>query len=89
MPTISFFYGIAIQMFFDDHNPPHFHARYGTARAVVRISDGQIIAGELPPTAARMVKEWALLRRTELEHNWQRTISLQELEKIAGPDGQG
>jgi hypothetical protein len=32
MPTISFFYGIAIQMFFDDHNPPHFHARYGTAR---------------------------------------------------------
>ena len=66
MPTISFFYGIAIQMFFDDHNPPHFHARYGTARAVVRISDGQIIAGELPPTAARMVKEWALLRHVEL-----------------------
>ena len=89
MPTISFFYGIAIQMFFDDHNPPHFHARYGTARAVVRISDGQIIAGELPPTAARMVKEGALLRRAELEHNWQRAISLQELEKIAGPDGQG
>jgi hypothetical protein len=58
-------------------------------RAVVRISDGQIIAGELPPTAARMVKEWALLCRTELEHNWQRAISLQELEKIAGPDGQG
>jgi hypothetical protein len=57
MPTISFFYGIAIQMFFADHNPPHFHARYGTARAVVRISDGQIIGGELPPTAARMVKE--------------------------------
>ena len=89
MPTISFFYGIAIQMFFDDHNPPHFHARYGTAQAVVRISDGQIMAGELPPTAARMVKDWALLRRAELEHNWQRAISLQELEKIAGPDGQG
>ncbi|MEQ1523627.1 MAG: DUF4160 domain-containing protein [Aestuariivirga sp.] len=89
MPTISFFYGIAIQMFFGDHNPPHFHARYGTARAVVRISDGQIIAGELPPTAARMVNEWALLRHVELEHNWQRAISLQELEKIAGPDGQG
>jgi hypothetical protein len=33
MPTISIFYGIVIQMFFDDHNPPHFHARYGRSRA--------------------------------------------------------
>ena len=89
MPEICRFLGIIIKMFYDDHNPPHFHARYGTARAMVRISDGQIIAGELPPTAARMVKEWALLRRAELEHNWQKAISLQELEKIAGPDGQG
>ena len=89
MPTISFFYGIAIQMFFDDHNPPHFHARYGSDRAVVRISDGQILAGDLPPTAVKLVKEWALLRRAELEHNWLRAVSLQELEKIAGPDGQG
>jgi hypothetical protein len=52
MPTIAYFYGIAIQMFYSDHNPPHFHARYGRARALVRISDGEIISGELPPTAA-------------------------------------
>ena len=51
MPTISWFYGIAIQMSYNDHNPPHFHARYGRAKALIRIADGQLIAGELPPTA--------------------------------------
>jgi hypothetical protein len=29
MPEISRFLGIIIKMFFDDHNPPHFHAEYG------------------------------------------------------------
>jgi hypothetical protein len=44
MPTISWFYGIAIQMFYNDHAPPHLHARYGRAKALVRLSDGEIIA---------------------------------------------
>ena len=51
MPTIAAFHGILIQMYFDDHEPPHFHVRYGQAKAVMRISDGEVIAGELPPTA--------------------------------------
>jgi hypothetical protein len=89
MPTVAYFYGIAISMFFGDHNPPHFHARYGRARALVRISDGQIIAGDLPPTARRMVRDWALERRAELEENWRRTQAHEILERIAGPDGQG
>lgn len=89
MPTIAQFYGIVIQMFFYDHNPPHFHARYGTAKCLVRISDGEVIAGELPPTARKLVKEWALSRRAELEQNWMRAHSDQPLERIAGPDGQG
>jgi len=89
MPTIAYFYGIAIQMFFDDHNPPHFHARYNRARALVRIADGEIISGELPPTATRLVKEWALSRRLELEENWRRGRAHEALERIAGPDGNG
>jgi Domain of unknown function (DUF4160) len=40
MPTIAYFYGIMIQMYYDDHQPPHFHARYGDAKAIVRLSDG-------------------------------------------------
>ena len=88
MPTIAIFYGITIQMYWDDHNPPHFHARYGRAKAMIRISDGEVVSCELPPTATRMVREWALLRRAELEENWQRAINLKSLYKIAGPDSE-
>ncbi len=86
MPTIAVFYGIAVQMFYGDHNPPHFHARYGRARALVRISDGEIISGELPPTATRLIRAWALARRRELEDNWARGQSHRAMERIAGPD---
>ncbi|HEY5048103.1 MAG TPA: DUF4160 domain-containing protein [Rhizomicrobium sp.] len=86
MPTIAYFYGIAISMLFNDHNPPHFHARYGRAKAIVRLSDGKVISGELPPTAERMVREWALVRRIELEENWQRARAHYPLERVAGPD---
>ena len=55
MPTIAWFYGIMIQMFYNDHEPPHFHARYGRAKAIVRLSDGEIIAGELP----RRLRGWS------------------------------
>jgi hypothetical protein len=86
MPTIAYFYGIAIQMFFNDHNPPHFHAHYGNAKALIRISDGKIISGELPPTARRMVEQWTLSRRSALEENWKRARDRRTLERIAGPD---
>ena len=88
MPTIAYFYGIAIQMFYNDHSPPHLHARYGRAKAIVRLSDGEIIAGELPPTAARLVRDWTLARRTDLEENWRRARAHEALERIAGPDAE-
>ena len=89
MPTIAWFYGISIQMFFNDHNPPHFHARYGRATALVGIADGKVIVGDLPPIAERLVREWTLAHRAELEDNWMRARAMRPLEKIAGPDGQG
>ena len=84
MPTIAWFYGIAVQMYYNDHEPAHFHARYGRARAIVRLSDGEIISGELPPTATRLVRQWALARRSELQDK--RARAHLPLEKIAGPD---
>lgn len=86
MPTISIFYGIIVRMYFFDHNPPHFHAHYGGAQALVRISDGEIIAGMLPPTAARLVRDWALDHRSALELNWQRAIDGEALLRVPGPD---
>ncbi|HEY2071034.1 MAG TPA: DUF4160 domain-containing protein [Rhizomicrobium sp.] len=89
MPTVAYFYGIAVSMYWDDHNPPHFHARYGRAKALIRITDGEIISGRLPPTARRMIREWALARQAELAENWRRGLVHEPLERIAGPDGQG
>ena len=70
MPTISTFYGILIQMFWNDHPPPHFHVRYANWRARVSTQDLQIISGSLPRTAERLVLEWAELHQAELMENW-------------------
>ena len=65
MPRISLFYGIVIEMYFGDHPPPHFHARYGGHAAKVEIASGEIIAGALPARAMRLVREWVELHRDE------------------------
>ena len=71
MPRLSEFYGIAIYMYFADHNPPHFHAIYAEYEALIRIDDGMAIRGELPRTAARLVEQWRQLHRSELADNWE------------------
>jgi hypothetical protein len=84
MPTISFFYGIVIRMYFRDHAPPHFHAVYGEHEAFVAIETGEILAGHLPKIATRLVKEWVLARRPELRENWTRSQMSLPLERIPG-----
>ena len=74
MPRISEFYGITILMFFGDHNPPHFHVRYGGNKARVAL-DGTVLAGALPRRAARLVVEWAQLHGDELEDCWERAVN--------------
>jgi hypothetical protein len=66
MPTIPWFYGIAIRMYVRDHAPPHFHAIYGEHEANVSIESGDVIEGELPRAAVRLVKEWTLARQEKL-----------------------
>ncbi|HKG00862.1 MAG TPA: DUF4160 domain-containing protein [Xanthobacteraceae bacterium] len=84
MPTVAYFLGISVRMFFNDHEPPHFHVRYQGFRARVRISDGELIDGRLPPTVARLVKEWTALRHASLMRNWRAGRSDRQLERIAG-----
>lgn len=69
VPRLSEFYGIVVYMYWQDHQPPHFHAIYGGEEALVRIDDATVLAGSLPRTAARLVREWAVLRRSELRDN--------------------
>jgi uncharacterized protein DUF4160 len=83
VPRISFFYGIANYMYWDEgiHAQPHFHARYSGQVASVAL-DGEIIAGSLPPRAAALVAECATLHSTELEANWDRARREESLEAI-------
>jgi hypothetical protein len=69
MPEISRFLGIVVQMYFEDHLPPHFHARYGEFRVKVFLSSG-IVEGRFPPRALKHLLEWYDLHRAELEQDW-------------------
>jgi len=55
MPEISRFLGIIIVMYYNDHAPPHFHAKYGDFEAVIAIESGEIVEGRLPPRVFGLV----------------------------------
>ena len=82
MPEISRFYGIIIAMFWDDHNPPHFHARYGRHKAALEIRSLRILDGTLPPRALGLVVEWASHHVDELMRNWEEARNNKPLQKI-------
>ncbi len=82
MPIISRFYGILIAMYFNDHNPPHFHAKYSGYEAIFDFA-GNVLEGELPKRAMLFVREWILLHNDELEENWRRAQNGQPLNYIA------
>jgi len=71
MPEISRFFGLVVQMYFEDHAPPHFHVRYAGANALIRIAPVGLLRGHLPPRALALAIEWANLREAELMVNWQ------------------
>jgi Domain of unknown function (DUF4160) len=83
VPRISFFYGIAIYMYWNEgpHAQPHFHARYAGQVASLAL-DGEVIAGALPRRALLLVEEWARLHRDELEANWGRARRDEALEPV-------
>jgi hypothetical protein len=70
VPEVSRFYGIVITVNFDDHQPPHFHARYSGAHAALTF-DGRLIAGSLPPRALGLVLTWASRHPDELREDWE------------------
>lgn len=82
MPELSRFYGIVVRMFFNDHNPPHFHAYYGSDEALFAIETLSLVAGRLPPRATGLVVEWASLHQAELMEAWKKARGLEPLGKI-------
>jgi len=82
MPEICRFYGIIIRMFYNDHNPPHFHVIYQEFKALMSITTLEILEGELPNRAKSLAIEWAIEHRKELIENWQKAQDRLPLNKI-------
>ena len=82
MSTISTFFGIMIQMFWNDHAPPHFHALYAEYEVLIDIRTLEIMEGEMPRRALALILEWAQEHRTELKENWELCARNQPLRKI-------
>lgn len=82
MPEISRFFGIIIRMFYDDHNPPHFHVEFQGNKAVFDFQ-GNILKGSLnSKTGTKLVREWVDLHQMELEEDWQLAREGRGIKKI-------
>lgn len=82
MPRISSFYGIIIWMYWNDHNPPHFHATYNDLEVLIRIDNLSVYAGSLPSRAFGLVMEWASMHQNELTENWNLLVADKSPKKI-------
>jgi len=82
MPTIAIVDGVKIQMFYDDHNPPHFHAIIDGSEMLIAIRSLDVIRGALPPAKQRRVLAWAREHQGELALNWIRCQDAETPERI-------
>ena len=80
MPVIARFYGVVIKMYFrqSEHNPPHIHAIYGEYIGAIDIRTADMIEGDLPKRALKMVQEWVSQHEQELMNMW-KTQEFKEL----------
>jgi len=81
MPIISRFFGIIIFMFWREHSPPHFHAKYGDEEIVVEVETGAV-TGSMCSRAVSMVQEWRAVHRDELMENWQLAGQKRALKRV-------
>jgi hypothetical protein len=83
MPTISYFYGITIKMYWEEshHSVGHFHAEYAEYEASFDFA-GELIAGELPKRQLRLVQAWVELHGEELQADWELAVNRKPLDTI-------
>ena len=86
MPEVSRFFGISIRMYYDEHNPPHFHAIYSGFEAEIGITPLALLNGDLPRRALGLAMEWAAGHQTELQTNWEMMRNDQPPHKISPLD---
>jgi hypothetical protein len=83
MPEICRFFEIIIRMFFDEHDPPHFHAEYQGNKSVFDFK-GNFMKGALNSrTTTRLLREWIDLRLDDLKEDWELARVGKEVKMIA------
>ena len=86
MPEVCRFYGIVISIYYNDHGPPHFHARYGSDQVMIGMDNLMVLQGRLPPRAQGLVIEWAASRNPELRAAWAAARRMDPIGRIAPLD---
>ncbi|MCI8361894.1 MAG: DUF4160 domain-containing protein [Clostridia bacterium] len=83
MPVISKFYGIAIKIYFmqKENNPPHLHAIYGEYMSAINIETLEVIEGDLPEKALKLVKEWIIKNKEDIMDIW-KTQNFKKIEPL-------
>ena len=79
MPVVSRFFGISIVFYWEDHAPPHFHAKYSGDEAIIEIETGDVSRGFLPRRALSLIEEWRAAHVDELRENWERACQRRPL----------
>lgn len=70
-----------IYIFYDEHNPPHFHAEYAGHKAMITLNDG-VVKGEMPKRALKLIFEWMEKHYDQLMEDWELSIEGQPLKTI-------
>ena len=84
MPEVSRFFGVRIAIYYDEHNPPHFHAYYQAFDASYSIENGERMKGRMPAKLEKVIVEWSKKHRKELDENWSLAKDGKPLMKIKG-----
>lgn len=82
MPIVSEFFGIKIYMYWDEHNPQHFHAEYADFKAMISIRESVVIRGALPAKQLKLVLAWSEIHNEELFKNWESAEKNGDIAKI-------
>jgi hypothetical protein len=82
MPILARFYGIIIFLNYQDHDPPHFHARYEDQEVIIEIESG-VVKGYMAKRALRLIFEWSEIHHEELLDNWHLARERRTLQRIS------
>ena len=83
MPAVCMFRRIKIYINYNEHIPPHFHAKYGEYECSITIDDIELLNGDMPNKQLKMLFGWAALHQEELKEEWYLAEQKQELFQIA------